>query len=137
MTLAAARVALRKLRAELREDSAAAAGGNGLVVVVLASATTSALHLGELLLPVRVRQEFSNNFLATFAFIRLIPAAGVVEKLVANRSDFRSRRRLVRPARSCVRSVWARSDFDSSSPPCGRVQTRLVPEHVAESKPPS
>eukprot|EP00752_Nemacystus_decipiens_P006739 g6058.t1 len=50
MTLAAGRVALRKIRAELR-DSGAGAGQSSLVV--LASATTNALHLGELLLPVR------------------------------------------------------------------------------------
>ncbi len=89
MTLAAARVALRKLRAELRKDSAAAAaaaaaGGGGLVVVVLASATNSALHLGELLLPVRVSQFF---FFWSFALCRQNPAVGCFEELIANRPD--------------------------------------------------
>lgn len=61
MTLAAGRVALRKLRAELRDSAAAAAAqaeagadASESSLVVLASATTTALHLGELLLPVRV-----------------------------------------------------------------------------------
>ena len=73
MTLAAARAGLRKLRTELRAtagapSSADAGGGGGggigagnggsardLSLVILSSATVAALHLGELLLPVRVR----------------------------------------------------------------------------------
>lgn len=57
MTLAAGRVALRKIRAELRDSAANAdadADASEGSLVVLASATTNALHLGELLLPVRV-----------------------------------------------------------------------------------
>lgn len=62
MTLAAGRVALRKIRAELRATAAAKAEAEAEAgsaasessLVVLASATTSALHLGELLLPARV-----------------------------------------------------------------------------------
>ncbi|CAM9287604.1 unnamed protein product [Ectocarpus sp. 12 AP-2014] len=50
MTLAAGRVALRKLRAELRHSGDGEGAGS---VVILASATTNAQHLGELLLPVR------------------------------------------------------------------------------------
>ncbi|CAN0203799.1 unnamed protein product [Ectocarpus sp. 6 AP-2014] len=50
MTLAAGRVALRKLRAELRHSGDREGSGS---VVILASATTNAKHLGELLLPVR------------------------------------------------------------------------------------
>lgn len=68
MTLAAARVALRKIRTELRaaadaSSSADDGAGNenspqelGLSLVILSSATVAAVHLGELLLPVRVRE---------------------------------------------------------------------------------
>lgn len=57
MTLAACRVALRKIRSELRaavDGEGAADGDAGLVI--LSSATKNALYLGELLLPVRVRE---------------------------------------------------------------------------------
>ena len=64
MTLAAGRVALRKIRAELRDSAAAKAEAEAEAeadsaatessLVVLASATTNASHLGELLLPARV-----------------------------------------------------------------------------------
>eukprot|EP00903_Cladosiphon_okamuranus_P010791 g10197.t1 len=57
MTLTAGRVALRKIRADLRDSAAAQAEAGADAsensLVVLASATTKALHLGELLLPVR------------------------------------------------------------------------------------
>lgn len=68
MTLAAARVGLRKLRTELRATADEGGGGGGgigigdggsaqdLSLVILSSATVAALHLGELLLPVRVRE---------------------------------------------------------------------------------
>lgn len=66
MTLAAGRVALRKIRAELRGSAAAGADADadasGGSLVILASATKNALHLGELLLPVRV------SFYLFFAF---------------------------------------------------------------------
>lgn len=80
ITLAAGRVALRKIRADLRSSlgvSADEGSGSTLpddaTMVILSSATQNALYLDELLLPVRVSPPLSPSEAASEDYSFTVP----------------------------------------------------------------